>query len=461
MSHDSLFDRRNFLQKSALAGAGMTALADQILTLRSLNAAVENNPIDDYKALVCIFLFGGNDSNNLIIPRGTTEHAAYSTTRGNLAIPSSDLLPISPSTNDGREWGLHPSVPELQTLFNDGKMAVLPNVGTLVAPITKADYFSGGAALPPQLFSHSDQQVQWQTSVPDQKSRTGWGGRTADLLKDSNSGSVSMSVSLSGANTFQVGDDVLQYRLGPSGSVGLRDYRDPDTNSGHFLYRRSRAVDNLVQLAHGNVFEDSYAAVKLRAIENDRTITNALAGLTENFSFNTSNSLAHQLEMIAKLIALREPLGMCRQIFFASVGGYDTHGDQVGPHASLLANLSEALGQFQGAMEHLNISDSVTAFTASDFGRTYPTNGQGSDHGWGSHHMIMGGAVNGGDFYGSMPVLEVNGPDDTGHGRWIPSTSIDEYSATLAKWFGVSQSDIGSVFPNLGRFARPDIGFLS
>ena len=447
-------NRRDFIRNSACAGVGLTALADQILTLRTVNAATVSGG-DDYKALVCIFLYGGNDANNLVVPRGATEHAAYAETRGNLAIPSSDLLPLAPANSDGRAWGLHPSVPELHGLFESGKMAVLANVGTLAAPITKADYVSKTAALPPQLFSHSDQQVQWQTSVSDGKSGTGWGGRSADLLQPLNSGPISMSVSLAGANTFQVGDQVLQYRVTTRGSIGLSSYRRSDTNSSHYQFRRSRAVDNLLQLAHGNLFADAYAGIKFRAIENDRILSEALDGLTETFEFNTSNRLASQLEMIAKLIALRSELGMCRQIFFASAGGYDTHGDQIGPHSNLLGDLSEAMGQFQTAMEQLNVADGVTAFTASDFGRTYPTNGQGSDHGWGAHHMIVGGAVNGGDIYGSMPVLDVNGPDDTRNGRWIPSTSIDEYSATLAKWFGVSTADLDSVFPNLGRFAGP------
>jgi uncharacterized protein (DUF1501 family) len=341
-------------------------------------------------------------------------------------------------------------------------MALLANVGTLVAPVTRADYFAGNSALPPQLFSHADQQVQWQTSVPDQKSRTGWGGRSADLLRSLNSGNISMSVSLAGTNTFQVGEDVLQYQVRPWGSVGLSGYQHNDYEwPDHAYYRRSRSIDNLLQLAHGNLMEDAYAEVKTRAITNDKILNDALESLTDTFTFNRSNWLAYQLEMVAKMIAVREQLGMCRQTFFVSVGGYDTHGDQTQPHADLLSELSEGIKQFYDATVQLGIEDSVTSFTASDFGRTFPTNGQGSDHGWGNHQMIVGGAAQGGDIYGTMPVLEVNGPNDTGLGRWIPTTSVDEYSATIAKWFGVSTSDLETVFPNLGRFARPDLGFLA
>ncbi len=463
MENPNFPTRRTFMRQSACAAVGMGALVDQLLTMRTLNAAITagNGEFDDYKALVCIFLYGGNDANNLIVPATGAEHAAYAGARGNLAIPQADLLTINPNNSDGRSWGFHPAMPELHSLFNSGDAALLANVGTLLAPTTKADYFSGSAALPPQLFSHADQQVQWQSNVSDTRSGQGWGGRLADCLRESNSSEISMSISLAGTNTFQVGNDVLQYHVGVNGPIGLNQYQHPDAPyPSDPRYQRSRYIDNILNLAHGNLFEKQYTDVQLRAMGNEKLLKDALDQVTLNTTFNQENHLARQLEMIARLIATRDEIGMKRQVFFCAVGGYDTHGDQVEPHANLLGELSEAMSQFQSAMgsSDLNIADQVTSFTASDFGRTFPTNGEGSDHGWGNHQIVMGGAVQGNKIYGNMPVLEVDGPDDTRTGRWIPSTSVDEYSATLAKWFGIS--DLNAIYPNLHRFGNPDIGFM-
>ncbi len=472
----NVFTRRKFLRQGACAAVGMGALANQILGLRALNAAIDQSGSagDDYRALVCIFLYGGNDANNLIIPRGTSEYAAYAAARQNLAIPRSELLSINPGQGDGREWGLHPALGDLDEsgnyvpgglheLFEQDKLAIVGNVGTLVAPITRAEWLNGSATVPSQLFSHADQQVQWQTSVSQGISPTGWGGRLADLLRPLNSGSISMSMSLAGTNTFQVGQDVTQYQIKPWGSIALRDYQHATDNPDH---KPSRAVDNLLNLAHGNLIQDAYSGIQARAIKNDRLLNESLDEISPedltwfDNNFTTSNSLSYQLQMVAKLIHARQSLGMKRQIYFCSVGGYDTHGEQLLSHANLLSELSLGLREFYDSTVHFGIEDCVTTFTSSDFGRTFPTNGEGSDHGWGSHQLVMGGAVQGGEIYGNMPVLEVDGPNDTGRGRWIPTTSVDEYAATLAKWFGLQASDMGQVFPNIGRFSRPDMGFM-
>jgi uncharacterized protein (DUF1501 family) len=325
-----------------------------------------------------------------------------------------------------------------------------------VAPVTRAQYLAGGAAVPPQLFSHTDQSVQWQTSVPDVISKTGWGGRMADMLQSLNAGSkISLNISIAGTNTFEVGNTVLPYIVSPNGSVGLAGF-DGSANANI----RLQAFKDLLALPHNNLFEQAYSDTVSRSIAANELLITALANPPVfQTPFPTTN-LGQQLSMIAKLINARDNLSMKRQIFFCSVGGYDTHGDQLTGQANLFTELSQALNAFYAATVQLGVASQVTTFTASDFGRTYPTNGTGSDHGWGSHQLVLGGAVQGGRLFGTFPTLAVNGPDDTGQGRWIPTTSVDEFSATLATWFGVSPSDLSTVLPNIGRFAHPNIGIF-
>jgi uncharacterized protein (DUF1501 family) len=498
----SVITRREFLRRAACAAVGTAAMTSAIRDLRFMNAAVAQSNVTDYKALVCIFLAGGNDSNNLVMPTVTSEYNNYSAIRTPvLAIPQNNLLPLKQSDGvtdymdpDGHSFGLHPACPELQQLFNDGKLAVLMNAGTLVMPITRAQYQSGGQR-PPQLFSHADQVTQWQTSVPDQPALTGWGGRCADLLNSVNpNAGISLSVSLAGANTFEVGNIVSQYAVSTSGAIALSGV------SG----ARLAALTNILGLPYTNLQSKAYADVAAHSINTGALLNNAITNsaaanywtngfpskiTTPNGGSTFTSSLSSQLKMVARLIeagrrAAGSPtngFGMKRQIFFCQVGGYDLHAGQtnyssgspdnviVGAHANLLAELSQSLMVFQQAMEQLGLQDSVTAFTASDFGRTFPSNGQGSDHGWGSHHLIVGGSgikdlagrsVQGGKTYGKFPTLAVNGPDDTSTGRWIPTTAIDQYFATLATWFGVDNTNLPTVFPNIGRFTSPNLGFM-
>jgi uncharacterized protein (DUF1501 family) len=446
--------RRTFIRQAACAALTTTGILNTILDLRRLSAA----PLDttDYKALICLFLYGGNDANNLIVPHDANGYASYATARGTLAIPQASLLPLTLQNGDGRDFGFHPNLPELQALFNQGKVGVIANVGTLVAPVTRAQYLAGGAAVPPQLFSHADQSVQWQTSVPDVISKTGWGGRMADMLQSLNAGSkISLNISIAGTNTFEVGNTVLPYVLSPNGSIGLAGF-DGSANANV----RLQAFKDLLAMPHNNLFEQAYSDTVSRSIAANELLSSALATPPVfQTPFPTSN-LGQQLSMIAKLIAARDNLSMKRQIFFCSVGGYDTHGDQLTGQGNLFTELSQALNAFYAATVQLGVASQVTTFTASDFGRTYPTNGTGSDHGWGSHQLVLGGAVQGGRLFGTFPTLAVNGPDDTGQGRWIPTTSVDEFSATLATWFGVSASDLSTVLPNIGRFAHPNIGIF-
>jgi uncharacterized protein (DUF1501 family) len=447
--------RRTFIRQAACAALTTSGLLNTIFDLRRLSAATISDS-GDYKALVCLFLFGGNDANNVIVPHDANGYASYAAARGLLAIPQASLLPLTLQNGDGRDFGFHPNLAELQALFNQGHLGIVSNVGTLVAPITRAQYLAGGAAVPPQLFSHADQSVQWQTSVPDQVPRTGWGGRMADVLHSLNGNSkISLSISIAGTNTFEVGNTVLPYNVSSNGSVGLAGF-DGSANANV----RLQAFKDLLALPHHNLFEQAYSDTVTRSIAANELLTSALAGVPPLQTVFPGTALSSQLKMVARLIAARTNLGMSRQIFFCSVGGYDTHGDQLTGQANLLTELSQGLNAFYSATSELGVAQQVTAFTASDFGRTFPTNGSGSDHGWGSHQFVLGGAVQGGRLFGTFPTLAVNGPDDTGQGRWIPTTSVDELSATLATWFGVSASDLPTVLPNIGRFAHPNLGIF-
>lgn len=467
-------------------------MTSAISQLRFMNAAIAQSSITDYKALVCIFLQGGNDSNNMIIPTIQSQYANYASIRTPvLAIPQTAILGVTSLNPDGNTYGLHPSCPELNTLFGESKLAFLFNAGTLVYPITRQQYLSGTITKPPQLFSHADQQTQWQTSLPDQPPTTGWGGRMADLLNAVQPNApISLMVTLSGANTFEVGNVVAQYSVSNSGAVSLSL---PGTPSGGASTNRLPALQNILGLPYTNLQAQAYASVAEQAI-NTGTLLNSAISNTAAATFWTNHfpttitppeggtaftsTLSPQLEMVARLIAAgNTPLsqggfGMKRQIFFVQVGGYDLHTGQTnysagtpnnvlqGAHTNLLAELSQSMYAFQRAMEQLGLSRNVTSFTCSDFSRTFPSNGQGSDHGWGSHHLILGGAVNGQRTYGQFPVQTINGPNDSGTGRWIPTTAIDQYFATLATWFGIDADNLATVFPNIGRFASSNLGFV-
>ncbi len=514
--------RRGFLRQALCAAVGTAALTNTIRDLRFINAAMaQTGGISDYKALVCVFLNGGNDANNLFIPTNPTEYANYATIRTPvLAIPNADgsptaALALNPQNSDGHSYGIHPACPELQALFNAGKLATVFNVGTLVYPVTKAQYNARSVALPPQLFSHADQQVQWQTSLPDRPPTSGWGGRCADLLdqynpRNGNAAVLSMCISLAGSNTFEVGGVVQQYSVSSGGVVSL------NANVGPAAAQAARvsALNTLIGIdkVQQNMLTSNYALALEHALASGTGLTASLGSgplevrdaSSKTFFDRTfvkdvvvpngggtifNSSLLAQLKMVARIIdagyrsAAQGGLGMKRQVFFVQVGGYDTHTGQtsnagsttandakviIGSQASLFAELSQGLSAFQTAMGGLGaqyadpaFEQRVTAFTASDFGRTFPSNFLGSDHGWGSHHLVLGGAVKGRNTYGKWPTLAVGGPDDTSTGRWIPTTAVDQFAGTMAKWFGVSPGMLPTVFPNLGRFNTPDLGFMN
>ena len=469
--------RRKFLG-ACCASVGATGLLSTLAQLRLMGAVAspDNGPVSppragapqpDYKALVCLFLAGGNDANNLVIPTDAATYAAYAAGRGALALPQNAVLPITPRTNDGRTWGIHPAMTELRNLFNSGQFAVLANVGTLAYPMTKAQYTSGSVPRPSQLFSHNDQQVEWQSSIADKPFVTGWGGRLADLTNAFNANNrISMSITLNGQNSFQVGKSIDQYAVGTGGAIALTGTGTGTSVNG----LRTAALNDALAMQNGNLFETAFGGVTTGALGASSLVSSVITGaspFTALFNAANNSGLAQQLHMVARLVNAQQSLNLKRQIFFVRVGGFDLHDNQVtagattsGAHANLLRDISLSLNAFNNALTQIGAQNQVTTFTSSDFGRTYNTNGDGSDHGWGSHHFLMGGAVQGGDIYGKLPTFAIDGPDDTGRGRWIPTTSVDQYAGTLAKWFGVSATDMPVVLPNLGRFASSDLGFM-
>ncbi len=440
--------RRSFIKNSLGAAALLRSLA---------NVAAAAAQSDDYKALVCVFLYGGNDGDNTLIPYGTREYNAYASARTSvLAVPRAQLLPIAPANSDGREFALHPSLPELQTLFTKKRLALIANVGVLLAPTTREQIINQSVPLPPQLFSHNDQQTQWMTSWSDQVAKSGWGGRLADAVNASNpNSSISMSISLAGSNIFQVGNQVFPLMVSPEGAISLWYYNEAWGNPETILTKA------MLEAEQSNLFEKTYRDIFKRAIENSQRLSAGLQKAPATTTvFPKDVSLANQLKMVAKLISIRGEFGLHRQIFFCSAEGYDTHGEQANTQSKLLRELSQSLDAFYQATVELGVADKVTAFTSSDFGRTYKCNGKGSDHGWGNHHLVVGGAVKGGDIYGRIPVHRIDGPDDTSDGRWIPTIATDEYAATLAQWFGVGAGDLPDVLPNINRFNRTNLGFM-
>ncbi|WP_367873150.1 DUF1501 domain-containing protein [Luteolibacter sp. Populi] len=483
--------RRSFLTDFGAAALGSLGVSATLRDFRLINAALAqgNGPFafPDYKAMICVFMSGGNDSNNLIVPRNPAAHSNYASIRQNLTIPVGSLLPINPQNNDGNEYGFHPSCTGLQNMFETGKAAVLFNVGPLLFPTTRIQYQKKTIALPPQLFSHSDQVTHWQTSLPDQPPRSGWGGRIADylhpmqdqLINDlAERAKIALCTSIAGSNTFEVGATIQQYHVSTTGAVTMAGAGNANTvtqNRENTIRGIARIPqDNLQAGAFGSIIDDAMATGSL--LNDAIDSTKAANYFTTPFP---TGSFGDQMKMVARIIAARDVLKIRRQIFFVTFGSYDTHTSQIGTndtdpligtHANLLGQLSNGIAALSAAMNQLGgstLQNSVVGFTASDFGRTFPTNGQGSDHGWGSHHILFGGngtangALRGKRTYGNFPVLQVNGPDDTSTGRWIPTTSVDEYSATFAKWFGVDQAHMPVVFPNVGRFGNPDLGFMN
>ncbi|WP_295854695.1 DUF1501 domain-containing protein [uncultured Xylophilus sp.] len=472
--------RRAFLRRSGQLAMAGTALPFA-LNLAAMGEAAAAGA-DDYKALVCVFLYGGNDYANTVVTYDDASYNAYAQIRGGSgqagggialaksALGATLLRPTVPLP-DGRQYALHPAMAEMATLFNSGKAAVQLNVGPLVVPLTRAQYNSADRTtypLPPKLFSHNDQQSVWQSSSPE-GSTVGWGGRIGDLAMGANANSLFTCISATGNAVFLSGRQALSYQVSTSGAVPINGIK-----SAVFGSTAVRdALGRIAQQPRAHALENEYAKVVARSVSAEQQITGAL-GSTLATGFVAGNPLADQLKIVARLIAARSALGARRQVFFVSLGGFDLHDNLIAQQPTVLGRISNAMASFYNATVELGVADQVTAFTASDFGRTLASNGDGSDHGWGSHHFVVGGAVKGQAFYGTAPPVSVGNTSaaqdqwHVGQGRLLLTTSVDQYAATLARWFGVPADALGGLLPNLRRFGaeagRPDyptdLGFM-
>jgi uncharacterized protein (DUF1501 family) len=463
--------RREFLYRS---GCGLTfaALASAIERFSLVNALAQ--PTTDYKALVCIYLNGGNDGNNMVVPYDDYNvTGGYGAVRGGsgLAVPQSSLLQISPLSQAGVKYGFHPSMTEIQTLFNQQKVAVLCNAGPLVQPLTRTLYQSG-VGHPYQLFSHPDQTTQQQTSVSTTATQVGWGGRLADSLSGINgSALLPMATSTARTNLFMTGANTRQLVIPPSGSLANAFFFDTQGFPSSSLEPRLQAFDQLREEAANLPLTKTAADTLAQALQAREALSTeaVLPPLQAGQTDFPNTWVGNQLKQVAKFISLHSSLGLNRQIFFCQDEGFDHHINQRGSanltQDKLLLQLSASMKAFYDATVNLGVSAQVTAFTLTDFGRTLEPSGSGaavgSDHAWGNHQLIMGGAVRGGDFYGTFPTLALGGPDDAeSRGRWIPTTAVEQYAATLARWYGLPEANIPDVFPFLSRFASNNLGFL-
>lgn len=448
-----MINRRKFLSHSCSLGVASATLSSSLLQLglaRNLAAQTSN----DYRALVCILLAGGNDSWNMVVPSDSDQYAEYLAIRSDLALPQADLLELAGTTAEGRRYGVHPGMPELRSLFDNGDASLLCNVGTLLEPLNPAALANGSAPSPLGLFSHADQIQQWQTAIADERTAEGWGGRAADLLQGVNiANGISMNISLSGNNVFQSGATVAEYSVQAEGdgAPGINAYND-GTEFGDF---RKAMIDDLLAAVPAQVLRREYRNRLFSAIQSQQIFVDALQQAPEISSSFSPTYFSQSLHQIARIISVRELLGAQRQTFFVTVGGWDHHDDVLANQAMMLPMISAGLQEFRNALTELAVFNDVTTFTTSDFGRTLTSNGKGSDHGWGGHHIVMGGAVKGTGFYGTYPEIQPASPLDVGRGIYAPTTAVDEYFAELALWFGVPVSELNTVLPNIGAFYSP------
>lgn len=443
--------RRLFLKQSLMSAGSLTTAASLGLNLTLSRAVMAQSSarFNDYKALVCVFLYGGNDSFNMLVPTDPNDYSIYQGVRQSLAYPRETLLPLASASSSAYAVGLPPSAAPLQELFNAEKLAFVSNIGPMQRPLSKAMLLNDNSLLPPQLFSHNDQQALWQAGSMNTGSRTGWGGRMADLLYDSND-SLSMNLTLFGNNLLQAGTQVVPFAVSPDGpeAFAALDPNQPWDAERIDLFNR------MLELS-ANPLERAYARKLTSAANNNARILTAIESVSPTTtSYPEGNDLAAQLRMVATLIASQPVLGQSRQIYFVGLGGWDTHDAQAQLHPQLIATLSHALKAFQDDIDERGLGDSVVTFTASEFGRTLTSNGDGTDHGWGGHQLVMGGPVDGGSIKGQLPSLALNSDDDIGDGRMIPTLALEHLGSELAAWFGLSDNELAAVFPNLGEFDR-------
>jgi uncharacterized protein (DUF1501 family) len=468
-----LWTRRVVLQRAMqLSAMGVaTPLAINLAAIGEA-AAFETS---DYKALVCVFMYGGNDYSNTVVPYDATNYGRYHQIRAGgggenqagIALARAALAPtaltplVAQTLTDNLQYALAPQLTGLKSLWDQGKLAVQLNVGPLIKPTTIQQFNSPDRVnnpLPPKLFSHNDQQSVWQSNGTE-GSTVGWGGKLGDIAlanSSNNPNSLLTCISASGNAVFVAGRDALQYQISsgsatvPGGAIKI------NALTGGL----SQAVNALITRNSAHVLENEYATVTRRSIQLEGIVNGALGGVTVATPFANGNPLASQLKVVARLIAARQALNMRRQVFFVSIGGFDTHNNLMTDHPNLMQRVNDAMSAFYAATVELGVADKVTTFTASDFGRTLASNADGSDHGWGSHQFVMGGAVNGGRYYGTAPHVALNTDDQVGQGRLLPSTGVDQFAATLARWFGCNTSELPGILPNVTNFSNTDLGFV-
>jgi uncharacterized protein (DUF1501 family) len=443
-------NRRTFIRSASLAAAGSAAGLRPFGTLNALAQSATG-----YKALVCVFLYGGNDANNTLIQFDTSGYANYASVRGPLALPQSQLLPLASAPN----FALHPGLPEIQSLFNSNAAAIVTNVGTLVEPTNRTQYLAG-QTVPTNLFSHPDQQLEWQNAAQSGATQTGWAGRIADTLNTTYNAnaSIPMITSVAGDTLFCNGASSTPASVSP-GNLGAGQCSEGTTECA----AQQVTAQALLGFSSGLTLVQADNSITTNAYAYAKTLSDAVQSITPlKTVFPANNALGAQLQQIAQIIQVRSALGVNRQIFFAGIGNFDTHSDQLPLQGALLASISPALAAFYQATQELGVQNEVTAFTMSDFSRTFqPNSNTGSDHAWGSHHIVLGGAVKGGKMYGTFPTLALGGPDDSGsNGRWVPSTASIQYASTLAQWFGVSAAQLPTIFPNIASFSSTNLGFV-
>jgi uncharacterized protein (DUF1501 family) len=468
--------RRAFMKRSAQMGA-MGVAAPFALNMSCISDAVAFTGSGGYQALVCLFLLGGNDHDDTLIPYDDSNYNQYSAIRGGgagqtaggIARAKADLAatvlnPLAPQTlTNNIQYALHPAMTRMKARWDQGKLATLLNVGTLIRPTTLTEYRSQDKSrypLPFGLFSHNDQQSVWQSSAPE-GATSGWGGRLADIALSSNTNSIFTAISAAGNSVFLTGQSAIAYQVSGNGAVKLR-------NGGTRVAGSTVAYDMMRQIMtqpdpSAHIFEGEYNRVTKRSIDSEAVYSAAVNAATLNTSFaqnSATSGIAAQLRIVARTIAARQALGVNRQVFFVTMGGYDHHDGLIGGHNNLLAQLDFAMDAFYQATIEMGIADKVTLFTASDFGRTLSYNGDGSDHGWGGHHFILGGGVKGGRHYGVAPEISITGQGQVGQGRLLPTTSVDQYGATLSSWLGAAPSEMTALFPNIGNFSGSNLGFV-
>jgi len=461
--------RRQFIGQANCAAVGTASLLSSLLSLRLTAGAASASNFTDYKALVCLFLNGGNDSFNMLVPRQQSAYNEYEQVRGGvggsgLAIPRANLHQITSSLQNTpagagySDFGIHPDLPYLKTLYDQGDLAFVSNVGSLIEPTSLVQYNDGSKPLPEGLFSHPDHQIHWQTLVPQVRGTApkGWGGRMAEVMSHANQQSnISMNISLSGANVLQSGTTTVPYITDPGGVIELNKY-GPNTSLGQDPIL-SLAVDDILGHHYQSIYSKTLAQANRNSIDASVAFKTALDSLSTPFdpsAISSETQTYQRLSMVSKIMEARTALSMNRQVFFVERGGWDHHNELLDPQSGLFIELNEAIEIFWTAIQSMGLENNVVLYTASDFGRTLTSNGSGSDHAWGGNHFIISGSANGGEIYGKYPDLALdNSSTDLGRGRILPTTSVDAYMAELANWYGVPQSEISTVIPNINNFS--------